>query len=88
MFGKHAEPTEATLFDVKILYREPLHELWSGGVPEAPFVARYRSIEADSHREAACIAETRFETIARDSQVRWPRVVLEVRVRPQGGASR
>ena len=51
-------------------------------------MARYRSIEAESHREAACIAETRFETIARDSQVRWPRVVLEVRVRPQAGASR
>lgn len=76
------------MFEVKILYREPLHELWSGGVPETPFVARYRSIEADGHREAARIAETRFETIARDSQVRWPRVVLEVRVRPQGAASR
>jgi len=84
MFGKHAEPTEATLFEVKILYREPLHELWSGGVPDVPFVARYRSIEAVSHREAAAIAETRFEAIARESQVRWPRVVLEVRVRPQG----
>ncbi len=84
MFRKHAGPTEATLFEVKILYREPLHELWSGGVPDAPFVARYRSIEADSHREAACIAESRFEAIARDSQVRWTRVVLEVRVRPQG----
>ncbi len=84
MLGKHAEPTEATLFEVKILYREPLHELWSEAVPEAPFVARYRSIEADSHREAARIAEARFETIARDSQVRWPRLVLEVRVRSQG----
>ncbi len=73
---------------MKILYREPLHELWSGGVPEAPFVARYRSIEADSHREAARIAQTRFETLAGDSQVRWPRVVLEVRVRPQGSANR
>jgi hypothetical protein len=84
MFGGHAEPMEATLFEVKILYREPLHELWSGGVPEAPFVARYRSIEADSHSEAARIAETRFEAIARESRARWPRVVLEVRVRPQG----
>jgi len=84
MFEEHAEPTEVTLFDVKILYREPLHELWSGGAPGAPFVARYRSIEADSHREAARIAETRFETTARHSQVRWPRLVLEVRVRPQG----
>ena len=72
------------MFDVKILYREPLNELWSERVPEAPFVARYRSIEADSHREAARIAETRFETVALESQVRWPRVVLEVRVRPQG----
>ena len=84
MFRKHAEPTEATLFEVKIFYREPLHELWSGGVPEAPFVARYRSIEADSHPEAVRIAETRFEAIARESRVRWARVVLEVRVRPQG----
>lgn len=72
------------MFEVKILYREPMHEVWSGGAPRAPFVARYPGIEAASHREAVRIAETRFEAIAADSQVRWPRVVLEVRVRPQG----
>ena len=72
------------MFEVKILYREPLHELWSGRPTGAPFVARYRGIEADSHREAVRIAEKRFKTTALESQVRWPRVVLEVRVRPQG----
>ena len=83
MFGKDAEPTEAPLFEVKILYREPLHELWSGRAPGVPFVARYCGIEANSHREAVRIAERRFETTALESQVRWPRVVLEVLVRPQ-----
>ena len=83
MFGEDAEPTEAPLFEVKILYREPLHEMWSGRVPETPFVARYCGIEANSQREAVSIAERRFEATARKSQVRWERVVIKVSVRPQ-----
>jgi len=72
------------LFEVRILYREPLFDLWSGRKPGSPFVARYRGIEAGSHREAVRIAETRFESTARESQVRWHREVIEVLVRPQG----
>jgi len=83
MFGVDAGPRREPLFEVKIMYREPLFELWSGREPGSPFVARYCSIEAGSHREAVRIAETRFHRTARDSQVRWHREVVEVRVRPQ-----
>jgi hypothetical protein len=76
-------PGGAAVFDVKILYREPRHERWSGGGPREPFVALYRGITASSHREAVRIAENRFEETARASRVAWPREVVEVRVRPQ-----
>ena len=69
-------------FEVQILYREPLYEMWtdSGGRP--PFVARYRGIEAADDREAARIARVRFDRLARESRVKWRREVVEVRVSP------
>jgi hypothetical protein len=82
--GRTLDPRREPLFEVKILYREPLHELWSESTSRPPFVARYGRIEANSHREAVRIAEMRFESTARESQVRWHRQVVEVRVRPQG----
>ena len=69
------------VFDVKIHYREPLHELWAGGERRSPYVASYRQIEAGSCHEAARIAEGRFREIARESRARWPREVVEVVVR-------
>ena len=66
------------MFDVKIHYREPLHELWSGAGERDPFVARYRRIEALDSDEAQRIAECRFRDTARVSQVRWQREVVDV----------
>ena len=71
------------LFEVQILYREPTYDLWSGGDAREPFVAFYRGIQAPSHHEAVRIAQSRFRETARESQVRWQREVVEVRVRPE-----
>ena len=72
----------AQLFEVQILYREPLHELWSGNEGRSPFVARYRRIQAHDDLEAARIAQDRFDDLARESQVKWRRQVVEIRVQP------
>jgi hypothetical protein len=69
-------------FEVQILYREPLHEVWAGQGSRPPFVARYRRIEADDDREAIRIARDRFDDLARASNVHWNREVVEVRVQP------
>ena len=75
--GRHA------LFDVEILYREPLYEVWADQGPRKPYVARYRGIQAGTLKEAARIAQGQFRQTARDSGVRWHREVVEVRVHPQ-----
>jgi hypothetical protein len=73
------------LFEVQILYREPLYETWTGTGARPPYVARYRRIEAPDDREAARIARRRFDELARNSNVTWRREVVEVRVQPVVG---
>jgi hypothetical protein len=68
------------VFDVKIRYREPMYELWSGSKKRAPYVACYRGIEALDSVQAREIAEGRFRDTALESRVRWPREVVEVLV--------
>jgi hypothetical protein len=72
----------AQVFEVQILYREPLYELWTGSGRRPPFVARYRGIRAGDQDEAARIARGRFDELAQESQVKWRREVVEVRVQP------
>lgn len=73
------------LFEVQILYREPLYEVWTGSGGRPPYVARYRRIEAQDDREAARIARHRFDDLAKSSNVHWRREVVEVRVQPVFG---
>jgi len=73
-------------FEVQILYREPLYEVWAGQGDRPPFVARYRRIEADDGGEAIRIARSRFDDLARASNVHWNREVVEVRVQPVIGS--
>jgi len=70
------------LFEVQILYREPVYELYSGTHERPPFMARYRGIRAPNSARAARIAQNRFEDLARHSQVKWAREVVEIRVQP------
>jgi hypothetical protein len=69
-------------FEVQILYREPLYELWTGSGERRPFVARYRGIQASTRNQAVRIARGRFEELASVSQVKWRREVVEIRVEP------
>ena len=73
----------ARLFDVRIFYREPIYELWSGKCRLNPYVARFCRIQAACMEEAAEIAQGQFRETARRSRVRWARKVLEVRVELQ-----
>ena len=75
-------PLANQMYEVQILYREPLYETWTGTGARLPFVARYRGITAPSRDQAAKIAEERFFDLARDSRVKWRREVVEVRVEP------
>lgn len=72
----------AQVFEVQILYREPLHEMWTGASGRPPFVARYRGIQASGREDAARIARDRFDELASESHVKWHREVVEVRVQP------
>ena len=76
--------TAIQLYEVQILYREPLYEVWSGSGERHPFVARYRGIRAASRQEAEQIARSRFDFLTCESRVKWQREVLEVRVDPVG----
>ncbi len=68
------------MYEVQILYREPVYETWTGGKQRLPFVTRYEGIEASSQRQAMKIAEHRFQDLARISRVKWRREVVEIRV--------
>jgi len=70
------------VYEVQILYREPLYELWTGSQERPPFVARYRGIQALDQIDAARIARGRFDELAGESQVKWHREVVEIRVEP------
>ena len=70
------------LFEVQILYREPVYELYNGTEARPPFMARYRGIRARSGIRAARIAQDRFDELARESRVKWRREVVEIRVQP------
>ena len=73
---------DAHTFEVQILYREPLYELWTGSRERPPFVARYRGIQAENRTQAERIARGRFDELAGASQVKWRREVVEIRVEP------
>jgi len=74
--------TANRLYEVQILYREPLYEVWSESGERHPFVARYRGIMAGSRQEAEQIARSRFDFVIGESRVKWRREVLEVKVDP------
>jgi len=76
--------TANRLYQVQIVYREPLYEVWSGSGERHPFVARYHGIQADSRQEAEQIARSRFDFVTGESRVRWQREVLEIKVDPVG----
>jgi hypothetical protein len=80
--GRRPMAALSRCFEVQILYREPLHEVWAGQGSRPPFVARYRRIQADDDREAIRIARHRFDDLAKASNVHWNREVVEVRVQP------
>jgi len=84
--GNHSMDALSRWFEVQILYREPLHEIWAGKGTRPPFVARYRRIEAGDGREAIRIARHRFDDLAKASNVHWNREVVEVRVQPVIGS--
>ncbi len=73
---------DAHTFEVQILYREPLYELWTGSRDRPPFVARYRGIQAENRKQAEHIARDRFDELAGASRVSWRREVVEIRVEP------
>ncbi len=75
-------PSCPSLFEVQILYREPVYELYNGTEGRPPFIARYRGIQAPDGVRAARIAQDRFEDLARVSSVKWQREVVEIRVQP------